>query len=69
MLSYVNSNKNKVGNLISPNHSTPSKAPSPSPAPPQAPKTFQFGSSTDLEAELKKINPQVLDSDFEELDK
>ena len=35
------------------------------PAPPQAPKTFNFNSQTDLKAELEKINPQILDSDFE----
>ena len=32
---------------------------------PNAPKTFQFDSSTDLKMELEKINPQVLESDFE----
>lgn len=42
------------------------KTPSPTPAPtPNAPKSFQFDSSTDLEAELQKINPEILDSDFE----
>lgn len=35
------------------------------PSPPQTPKTFQFDSSTDLKVELEKVNPQVLDSDFE----
>lgn len=29
------------------------------------PKTFQFDSATDLKMELNKVNPQVLDSDFE----
>ncbi len=32
---------------------------------PNAPKSFQFDSSTDLKMELDKVNPQVLDSDFE----
>lgn len=32
---------------------------------PQAPKTFKFDRSTDLKLELEKINPEVLDSDFE----
>ncbi len=42
--------------------------PTPMPlASPNAPKTFQFDSSTDLKAELEKVNPQILDSDFEEL--
>ena len=34
-------------------------------ASPNAPKTFNFDSSTDLKQELEKVNPQVLDSDFE----
>lgn len=29
------------------------------------PKEFRFDSSTDLKAELEKVNPEVLDSDFE----
>lgn len=37
----------------------------PSSVPPQAPKSFDFDSSTDLKAELEKINPEVLDSDFD----
>ncbi len=40
-------------------------APSPTIAPPNAPKTFKFDSKTDLKAELEKVNPEVLDSDFE----
>ncbi|MBI2039814.1 hypothetical protein HYT18_01955 [Candidatus Microgenomates bacterium] len=54
-------------NLVSPasqSSATVSKAPTPIPTP-NAPKTFQFDSATDLEAELEKVNPQVLDSDFE----
>lgn len=31
---------------------------------PQAPKTFKFDRSTDLKSELDKINPQILDADF-----
>ncbi len=31
---------------------------------PQAPPTFKFDSSTNLQNELDSINPQVLDSDF-----
>lgn len=34
-------------------------------ATPNAPKSFNFDASTDLKAELEKVNPQVLDSDFE----
>lgn len=45
------------------NQSTP--VPSPTVAPPNAPKTFDFNSQTDLKAELDKVNPQILDSDFE----
>ncbi len=39
----------------------------PTPAPvakPNAPRTFNFDSTTDLKLELEKVNPQVLDSDF-----
>lgn len=36
------------------------------PTPGSRPKTFQFDASTDLKKELDSINPQVLDSDFEE---
>ena len=44
----------------------PIQTANPSPVPsPNAPKTFQFDSSTDLQAELEKVNPKVLDSDFE----
>jgi len=38
----------------------------PSPTPSPKPKTFKFDSSTDLKAELETINPEVLDSDFEQ---
>lgn len=36
------------------------------PSPPKIPKTFQYDGSTDLKKELDNINPQVLDSDFNE---
>ncbi len=39
--------------------------PTPLPLPPQSPKTFKLDASTELEVELQKVNPQVLDSDFE----
>jgi hypothetical protein len=61
----------KSGDLVSPkiplliNKSNPSPIPEGTPAPPNAPKSFQYDSSTDLEAELEKVNSQVLDSDFE----
>ena len=32
---------------------------------PDGPKTFKFDRNTDLNAELEKIDPKVLDSDFE----
>lgn len=32
---------------------------------PNSPKTFKFDSSTDLKAELGKVDPKILDSDFE----
>lgn len=44
---------------------TESFTPASTPAPPNAPKTFKFDGSTDLKMELDKVNPQVLDSDFE----
>lgn len=44
--------------------SSPNPIPTPTPGP--RPKTFIFDSSTDLKKELESINPQVLDSDFEE---
>lgn len=54
----------KEGDLV--DSSTQMLTPTQSPvAVPVAPKTFQFDSSTDLEAELEKVNPQILDSDFE----
>lgn len=39
--------------------------PTTSMATPNAPKTFNFDSTTDLKQELEKINPQILDHDFE----
>ena len=40
---------------------------SPTPAStPKYPKTFKFDRTTDLKMELEKVNPQVLDSDFEQ---
>lgn len=33
--------------------------------PPATPPTFIFNSSTNLKQELEKVNPQILDSDFE----
>ncbi len=44
--------------------STTASTPAPIAAP-VAPKTFNFDSSTDLKMELDKVNPQVLDSDFQ----
>lgn len=56
-------------NLVSPMGLTshkPAATPLPTGAPPDAaPKTFKFNSSTDLKMELQKVDPQVLDSDFE----
>lgn len=45
-------------------HPKPSTTPVPVSSP-NAPKTFKFDESTDLKMELDKVNPQVLDSDFE----
>lgn len=49
--------------LVSPNLIA---APSPNISPSPSPKTFKFDSSTNLKQELETINPQVLDSDFNE---
>lgn len=60
---------NKEGGLVKPKFmglQEPSPTPSATPAAPVTPKTFQFDSSTDLKAELEKVNPQILDSDFVE---
>lgn len=61
-------NKNGKNNLIDPGFFSRSitqtmPAPTPSSAP-ASPQTFQFNSSTDLKMELNKVNPQVIDSDF-----
>lgn len=40
--------------------------PEPSPSPNiKTPKEFKFDATTDLKMELEKVNPEVLDSDFE----
>lgn len=49
---------NKTDKIASPGFS-------PSPTPVSTPKTFQFDSTTDLQKELEKVDPKVLDSDFE----
>ncbi len=61
---------NKNGNLVGPTfiqqiiHQQLTPTPEPA-AISNAPKTFNFDSSTNLKQELEKVNPQVLDSDFE----
>ncbi|MDP3974182.1 MAG: hypothetical protein Q8P92_05125 [Candidatus Daviesbacteria bacterium] len=61
--------RNQAKQLVSPESSSNNQSEinsNPTPIPtPNAPKTFQFDSSTDLKQELEKVNPQVLDSDFE----
>ncbi|MBU1000345.1 hypothetical protein KKE78_03050 [Patescibacteria group bacterium] len=62
LISFVNTK----GKLINPSF-TKETHQSPTPVPvatPNAPKTFKFDASTDLNLELEKVNPQVLDSDF-----
>lgn len=44
---------------------TPTSSPSFTPTPLPKLKTFQFDENTDLEKELEKVDPKVLDSDFE----
>ena len=70
VLFLVGNGINKSGGLIGPafiqqiTHSNSTPSPTPIAAP-VAPKTFNFDSSTDLKVELEKVDPQVLDSDFE----
>lgn len=53
-----------LNNLISPTLSSSQKVEiSPSLSP--GPQTFQFDGKTDLKRELEKVDPKVLDSDFE----
>ena len=60
----------RIGSLVGPEfiqqitHSQYKSVSTPAPTP-NAPKTFKFDSSTNLKDELDKVNPQVLDSDFE----
>lgn len=58
---------NSQSKLFAPGYSQTlgEQVPEPTPAPPVAPKTFELDAATDLEAELEKINPEVLDNDFE----
>ncbi|MDO8576861.1 MAG: hypothetical protein Q7R82_00810 [Candidatus Daviesbacteria bacterium] len=49
-----------VGNVVS------QSTPQPSVSTFNAPKEIKYGSATDLKQELDSINPQVLDSDFED---
>ncbi|MBI2334738.1 hypothetical protein HYU96_02955 [Candidatus Daviesbacteria bacterium] len=46
--------------LVNPQTQTFEQTPTPTP------KTFQFDASTDLGKELDSVNPEVLDSDFNE---
>ena len=67
---YTNSNGRKLANLVSPGfnplETNQKSEPIPSSTPNmKAPKSFTYGASTDLKAELEKVNPQILDSDFE----
>ncbi|OGE37647.1 hypothetical protein A3F00_04305 [Candidatus Daviesbacteria bacterium RIFCSPHIGHO2_12_FULL_37_11] len=57
-------NKNRKNKLVSPNLSS-SKATEPSVIQPNTPKEIKFNRSTNLKEELDKVDPKVLDSDFE----
>ncbi len=59
MVSVFFVQKQKVSNLVTP---TINEVPN---STPNAPRTYNFDSSSDLKKELDSINPQVLDSDFE----
>lgn len=52
--------------FISPNQEEALPFIQPTSTPSPTPKTFQYDSSTDLNKELDNVNPQVLDSDFNE---
>ena len=55
-------------NEVSPTVKASSPSPIASPSPSyssDAPQTFKFDSNTDLNKELDKVNPQVLNSDFQ----
>ena len=58
---------NPQGRLFAPGYSQTlgEQVAEPTNAAPVAPKTFELDATSDLEAELEKINPEVLDSDFE----
>jgi hypothetical protein len=68
---FILQNQELQNKLVSPGFSlsgSSTKIPSPSPeviSSPNAPKSYQFDRGTDLKEELNKVNPQVLDSDFE----
>lgn len=64
-LFFVKPYINNVGDLTNPGFSKSQSSPNPTLAPPNAPKIFQFDSSTDLSSEFEKVDPQILDSDFE----
>lgn len=59
---YVFVTSKREDGLVGPKQTSPTSAPV---STPNAPKTFKFDSSTDLKAELEKVNPEVLESDFE----
>lgn len=45
----------------------PLASPTQTPAPFNPPKEMHYDNNTDLEKELDSVNPQILDSDFEQL--
>lgn len=53
--------KKQSDNLINPNFTTPISSPTPHI------EQYQFDEKTDLKMELDSINPEVSDSDFEEV--
>ena len=61
MLTIVKNLTNGDKALISPSAATPDPTPAYNP-----PKEIKFDNGTDLRKELETIDPQVLDSDFEE---
>lgn len=69
-LGFTNIFKNNPQKLTTPQSKTTAKAKiTPTFTPTPTPVRFNFDSSTNLQQELELVNPQVLNSDFEPLEK
>ncbi len=61
----INSAQGLIRPILSYKAINPTASPMATAAPSDVPKTYTFGKSTDLKQELQKVDPQVLDSDFQ----